>query len=656
MSKQWKAAGRVLAFALALVMCAGLFVGCNDEEITAPTPTVKPSATTPAVSTPTPDVEITYDKTQFQVDGTTLVKYIGKGGAVTIPDLITTIDAGAFRGCTNVTAIVFPKSVREIKDYAFEGCTGLTGTLTYKDNTLPNNLNYIGNGIFRGCTGITEVALANKIYTMGEGVFEGCTGLTKATLPDQFVDTSVTTYLPARTFKGCSALTDVTVFSKADRIDESAFEGCTSLAKFKFPDKAKEVGKNVFAGCTALADITFSKTLHIVGKNALSDTAWMKKQVADAIADTSHTNPVYIMVGQNAIVSCVPQTTGDVTLAIPDNAYAIAEGAFDAFVNRIVKVEFASSSRMTHLGPNVFKGAVKLESFTLPSKVQILPYGLFDGCTKLETIDTTKNKLTSIGDYAFNNCTALKEIYLPDAITYIGDYAFYGCTALTEILFPDDIVTIGDYAFKNCTNIVDFTFTVKLSDVGIQSFDNTAWYNNLSKYTTQPTKNQFHIFGDGVLIKADIFENTVVIPEEVKSIASFSFNGWTEIKDREFYGSSLPKSITIPAGVTRIGEYAFFCCENLETVVISNTVTSIGEKAFYGCKKLTTITIPSSVTSISDYCFYACTGLQEVVLPQNLTSIGKYAFYNCFALEDITVPAGTTVGQDAFTNCPLLNK
>lgn len=653
MSKQWKAAGRVLALALALVMCVGLFAGCNDEEITAPTPTVKPSATTPAVSTPKPDVEVQYDKTQFEVSGTTLVKYIGNGGAVTIPDLITTIDEGAFRGCKSVTSIIFPKTVREIKDYAFEGCTGLTGVLTYKDNTLPNNLNYIGDGVFHGCTGITEIALANKIYEMGTNVFEGCTGLTKATLPDQFVDTTKTTYVPAGTFKGCTALTDVTVFTKAERIEDSAFEGCTSLTTFRFPDKAKEIGKNVFAGCTALAEITFSKTLYNIGTNSLNDTAWMKAQIAEATSKATEA-PEYIMVGQNAIVACVVPA-GDVTLTIPDNAYAIAEGAFDAFMNRIVKVEFTPSSRMTHFGPNIFKGAVKLTSFELPSKVQVLSYGLFDGCTKLASINTTKNKLTYIDDYAFNNCTALKEIYLPDAITYIGDYAFYNCTSLTEILFPDDIVTIGDYAFKNCTNITEFTFTVKLSDVGVQSFDNTAWYNNLSKYTVQPTKNQFHIFGDGVLIKADIFEKTIVIPEEVKSIASFSFNGWTQIADREFYGSSLPKSITIPAGVTRIGEYAFFCCENLETVFISNTVTSIGEKAFYGCKKLTTITIPSSVTTISDYCFYACTGLKEVVLPQNLTSIGQYAFYNCFALEDIQVPASAAVGKDAFTNCPLLS-
>ena len=654
MRKQWNAAGRVLALALALVMCVGLFTGCNDEEITAPTPTVKPSATTPPASTPKPDQEIQYDKTQFEVSGTTLVKYLGTGGAVTIPDRITTIAKGAFRNCSGVTSVIFSKTIREIQDYAFEGCTGLTGTLTYKDNTLPNNLNYIGNGIFKGCTGITEIELANKIYEMGSGVFEGCTGLTKATLPEQFVDTTKTTYLPAATFKGCTALVAVTAFAKAERIEDAAFEGCTSLTAFKFPDKAKEIGKNAFAGCTALAEITFSKTLHKIGKNAFNDTAWFKAQLAEATAKATAA-PEYIMVGQNTIIACVAPA-GDVTLAIPENAYAIAEGAFDTIMNRIVKVEFTTSSRMTYFGPNVFKGAVKLTAFELPSKVQVIPYGLFDGCTKLVTVNTTKNKLTYIDDYAFNNCSALKEIYLPDAITYIGDYAFYGCTSLTEILFPDDIVTIGDYAFKKCTNIAEFTFTIKLSDVGVQSFDNTAWYNNLSKYSVTPTKNQFHIFGDGVLIKADIFENTIVIPEEVKSIASFSFNGWTQIADREFYGSSLPKSITIPAGVTRIGEYAFFCCENLETVFIADTVTSIGQKAFYGCKKLTTITIPSSVTSISDYCFYACTGLQEVVLPQNLTSIGQYAFYNCFALEDIQVPSGASVGKDAFTNCPLLNK
>ncbi len=649
MRKHWKSARKALALLLALIMVAGLFVGCNGDEDdkAAPSATQTPTET-PSGATPKPDVEITYDATQFDIVGTTLVEYIGDGGAVVVPDQITVIGANAFAGCTNVTSIQFPKTVREIEAYAFDGCTGLTGTLTYKDNTMPNNLNYLGEYAFRGCTGITEIAIANKIYTMGTHVFENCTGLVKATLPDQFLEPKAETYIPEATFRNCSALTEVVLSAKAVRIDDAVFEGCSSLETIVFPDKVQTIGNNVFAGCTKLANITFSKTLYQIGKGSLTDTAFYKTALEEA-SNKEEDADRYVMVGQNAIIAYLPTTTGDVTLNIPDKAYAICEGAFDSFISRLVAVEFTATGRMAKFGNNIFKNAIKLQSIELPSKVQIIPDGLFDGCVNLRRVNTTKNRLTHIGANAFNNCRSLEEIFLPDAITVIDDYAFYGCTALKSILFPSNIVTIGDYAFKNCTGISEFTFTLKLSDVGVQAFDNTAWYNNLSKYDTKPTKNQFHIFGDGVLIKADIFENTIVIPENVKSIAAFTFNNWTKIGDREFYGSKLPKSITIPAGVTSIGDYAFFCCENLETVFISNTVTSIGEKAFYGCTKITSIVIPSSVTTIEDYCFYGCTALEEVVLPSSLTSIGDYAFYNCFALENVTIPASVSkIGNYAF--------
>lgn len=647
MRRHWKSARKALALLLALVLVAGLFVGCKEDE-SKPSATKTPTAT-PSGSTPKPNVQITYDATQFDIVGTTLVEYIGDGGAVVIPNQVTVIGTNAFAGCTNVTSIEFPKSVREIEAYAFDGCTGLTGVLSYKDNSFPNNLNYLGEAAFRGCTGITEVHIPNKIYKMGTQVFDGCTALVKATLPDQFLETNSDTYLPEYTFRGCTSLTEVVVPSKAIRFDDGSFEGCSSLESIALPDKLEILGKEVFAGCTKLANITFSKSLYQIGQGSLSDTAYYKTALEEAGKKEDDADR-YVMIGRSTIIAYVPATTGDVSLNIPDKAYAICDGAFDSFINRLVAVEFSASGKMAKFGNNIFKNATKLQSIELPSKIQVIPDGLFDGCVNLKQVNTTKNRLTYIGAYAFNQCSSLEEIFLPDAITTIGDYAFYGCTSLKTILFPSDIVTIGDYAFKNCTGISEFTFTLNLADVGVQAFDNTIWYNNLSNYDTKPTKNQFHIFGDGVLIKADIFENTIVIPEEVKSIAAFTFKGWTQIGDREFYGSKLPKSITIPAGVTRIGDYAFFCCENLETVFIANTVTSIGEKAFYGCTKITSIVIPSSVTSIKDYCFYGCSALEEVVLPSSLTSIGDYAFYNCFALKDITIPASVSkIGNYAFS-------
>ncbi|MBO4327580.1 MAG: leucine-rich repeat domain-containing protein [Clostridia bacterium] len=641
-----------LALLLAICVVASFFAACKDEEPEAtPVPTAEP---THQAATLSPIYNIEYDPEQFIVSGSKLVEYIGEGGDVVVPNDITVIGASAFAGASKVTSITFPRSVTYIEAYAFEGCTGLTGKFN-----PPNNLNYIEDFAFKDCTGITEISFENKLYAFGEHIFEGCTGLQKVVLPEKFLDANSTTVLPAYTFSGCTSLTDVTIFKEAASIGDNAFENCTALKEITLPDKLRELGKNVFAGCTSLETINIPKVLYLIGGGSFSDTPWMKAKIEEtknniAAAETEKKEEAgYITVGQNAIIYFVPENeSGDVALNISENAYSLCEGAFDAVIDRLTSITFSSGGRLEFLGDNLFRGAVKLTQITLPSKLKTINDGLFADCVNLETVNVN-SKLVSVGNESFMNCTVLKEIYLPDTITSIGDNAFYKCLGLTKIEFPSSIESIGNYAFKDCENISTFIFTLKLSDVGVQAFDNTKWYNDLSVYDEPITENQFHIFGNGVLIKADIVNSDIVIPDNVKSIGAFTFNGWTEIKDREFYGSKLPKSVTIPEGVTRIGDYAFYFCENLDKVFIADSVTEIGEKAFYGCSKIESVKLPATLTEIRDYTFYGCTSLSEVVIPETVTSIGKYAFYNCYSIYELEIPAGVTeVGSFAFTGTP----
>ncbi|MBQ2307069.1 MAG: leucine-rich repeat domain-containing protein [Clostridia bacterium] len=647
-----KLLGKIALILVACIVFAAFFACKEEEAEPTPVPTPEPTHKEPDLS---PIYNIDYDPEQFIVTGSTLTEYIGSGGDVEIPNDITVIGPNAFAGASGVTSVTFPRTVTYIDSHAFEGCTGLKGPFT-----PPKFVTYVGDYAFKDCTGITEIAFENRLDGFGEHVFEGCTGLVKATLPEKFILAGATTVLPAYTFSGCSSLTDVTIFKEAVDIGDGAFENCTSLAAVTIPDKVKTMGKNVFAGCSSLSEITFSKILYLVGGGSLNDTPWYtakmneaKAAVAAAATDDEKMAAGFVTVGQNAVVGFVPASdSGNVEIRLPETVYSLNEGTFAPFIERLTKLEYTTSSRLEFLGDNLFKGAVNLKEISLPSKLKTISEGLFDGCTGLETVNIT-SRLTSIGDNAFRECVALKEIYLPDDIKSIGNSAFFHCTSLTDIIFPSSIEDIGDYAFKDCENISNFIFTLKLSNVGVQAFDNTKWYDDLSASDEPLTENRFHVFGNGVLIKADIVDENVVIPDNVKSIGAFTFNGWKEIKDREFYGSKLPKSITIPDGVTRIGDYAFYFCENLDTVFIADTVTEIGEKAFYGCSNITSVHIPDGVTEIGDYTFYGCTKLTEVRLPEGLTSIGRYAFYNCDALTTLEIPASVSkVGAFAFTGTP----
>ena len=123
--------------------------------------------------------------------------------------------------------------------------------------------------------------------------------------------------------------------------------------------------------------------------------------------------------------------------------------------------------------------------------------------------------------------------------------------------------------------------------------------------------------------------------------------GVTSIGEAAFSGSSLT-SITIPSSVTSIGSGAFAGCTSLTSVTIPSSVTSIGNNAFINCTSLTSVTIQSGVTSIGNNAFLNCTSLTSITIPSSVTSIGQMAFASCRSLTSVTVSRRTAIGSYAF--------
>ncbi len=271
-----------------------------------------------------------------------------------------------------------------------------------------------------------------------------------------------------------------------------------------------------------------------------------------------------------------------------------------------------------------------------------------------------ENGVTSIGNWAFENCFSLTSITILDGVRYIGNCAFLCCTSLTSITIPDSVTSIGDEAFEGCTSLTSVTIGNGVTSIGYKAFA----YCRLLESVTIP---------DGVTgIGDSAFHSctsltSVTIPDSVTSIGLSAFedctslisitihNSVTSVGNRAFYNCTSLTSITIPDSVTSIGNSAFQNCTSLKSVTIGNGVTRIGQSAFEDCTWLTSITIPDSVTSIGEETFRGCTWLTSVTIGNGVTRIGQSAFEDCTWLTSVTIGNGVkSIGYSAFYNCTSL--
>ena len=222
--------------------------------------------------------------------------------------------------------------------------------------------------------------------------------------------------------------------------------------------------------------------------------------------------------------------------------------------------------------------------------------------------------VTSIGEQAFEDCSGLTSVTIPNSVTSIGEQAFDCCSGLTSVTIGNSVTTIGSYAFRNCSGLTSVTIPNSVTSIGYWAFDGCSGLTSLT------------------------------IGNSVTSIAMDAFRGCSGLT-----------SVTIPNSVTSIGSDAFYGCSGLTSVTIPNSVTSIGSSAFSRCSGLTSVTIGNSVTTIGTYAFYKCSGLTSVTIGSCVTSIGSYAFSDCPKLLDVYCYAENvpSTNSKAFSSSPI---
>ena len=298
------------------------------------------------------------------------------------------------------------------------------------------------------------------------------------------------------------------------------------------------------------------------------------------------------------------------------------------------------------IGWAAFNNCSGLTSVTIPNSVTFIDNGAFYGCSGLTSV-TIPNSVTSISESTFSGCSGLTSVKIPNSVTEIGDYAFQSCTSLTSITIPSSVTSIGKYSFFDCSG---------LKSIAVEN-GNPIYDSRESCKALIKTSDNELILGcmnstipnSVTKIGQSAFQNckrllSVRIPNSVVSVGQYAFSGCSGMT-----------SITIPNSVTSIGSYAFRWCSGLTSITIPNSVTSIGEYVFYNCSGLTSVTIPNSVTFIGLCAFAYCSGLTSVTIPNSVTFIDNHAFQFCSGLTSITIGSGTiTIGDQVFACCPEL--
>ena len=310
---------------------------------------------------------------------------------------------------------------------------------------------------------------------------------------------------------------------------------------------------------------------------------------------------------------------------------------------------------VTSIGGHAFENCSSLTSITIPNSIKSISEYAFYKCAKLSAVKVHdlaawcnidfKGFAASPLQYAhrlYVNDEEIVDLVIPQGVTTINRDAFKGCTSITSVKIPNSVTNIGYESFYDCTSLKSATIgdnnNVASTIIGFRAFSRCSGLESVS-------------IGNNVMqIERNAFEYctslaSVIIPNSVKSIGSHVFMGCTNLS-----------SVKLPENISKIEWATFGGCSSLESIAIPNTVESIGEGVFSHCTNLTSINLPDNLSSIGAIAFESCSSLTSITIPDKVTTIEQGAFYDCESLTDITLGRGIkTIRCGSFAKCAQLS-
>ena len=359
--------------------------------------------------------------------------------SVSFGDALEEIGLYAFYGCDSLTSAPIPDSVVSIGGCAFSFCRSLGGV------AISDSVEIIGDRAFYGCTSLSSVSIPDSVTSIGDGTFYGCTSLSSVYIPDSV------NIIGSQAFQKCSSLSSVSIPDSVKIIEWAAFYDCTSLSSVAIGSLVERIDNQVFHGCNSLSSVNIPGSLKKMGQ-AFPGIKFLGEsgkelshdpQVLRGFSYEGHGGVLMRVTGISFVSDGLvfKLDSGDKDVTLIGFSEPMANLAVPAMVSYGGE-EYSVSS----IGP-AFNGCTSLSSISIPDSVTSIGFCAFNGCTSLSSI-SIPDSVTRIGDNAFAFCDSLTAADIGSSVTSIGTWAFYCCRSLVSVSIPDSVIYIGTEAFQ----------------------------------------------------------------------------------------------------------------------------------------------------------------------------------------------------------------
>lgn len=532
--------------------------------------------------------------------------------------LVIEISEEAFEGCTGITEIELPDTIRYIHPGTFSGCSGL------RKIDLPESVQFIEHNAFTDCASLETVIVRSsecEIYKSPETIcnisdsgeysrnlFCGTIYAPAGSLAEEYANYfyyDFSAEIPENPVYGENALPYLSYDDIGDygvritkcspdasgkliipciidgryvvSIAEEAFMDCKNINEIELPMSLVEIEPRTFIGCTGLKKIDLGRAIRMIGSMAFSNCPSLKTVIIrneDCLIDQ----------GFETFSGLSDPFTGTIYAPEDSTAQEYAErNGFEFSAEMPDQTHFAVDDQSCLTFESDKYGAILTKCD--PSAVgKLVVPGIVNG-----------QPVERIAVNAFESCSNLTSVALPQTVRFFSEYMFERCDSLCEVILPEHIIEISNSAFSGCISLQKLELPESIEYIGANAFDGCM---SLEEIT---------------------------VPEQVRVIQNGTFNGCESLK-----------KIDLPENVTEISVCAFSNCVSLESIKLPENLKTLDYGAFKYCTNLKTVEIPSGLDEIEEAVFER-TGISSIVIPDNIRTVSRFSFNCCENLEKITI-------------------